>query len=170
MQVAWCRVGHQHSGPAWTIIYIQKSKQITGVQFHGFSQSKPTPVWPHPRNVYSLCNQETNFLPPPPLSLQLLTPLKGDHLTLQLEISLAHKNGTAYYTYIFVTDFFFKNFLFERSIHMRATGNHLFILLMHRTHCISILSVVYSAHSWWLHCLVSVPTADKSYSSPSTVW
>lgn len=110
MQVAWCRVGHQHSGPAWTIIYIQKSKQITGVQFHGFSQSKPTPVWPHPRNVYSLCNQETNFLPPPPLSLQLLTPLKGDHLTLQLEISLAHKNGTAYYTYIFVTGFFFKNF------------------------------------------------------------
>ena len=91
--------------------------------------------------------RNASLCPRPPLSLQLLTPLKGDHLTLQLEISLAHKNGTAYYTYIFVTGFFFKNALFERSIHMRATDDSLFILLMHRTHCVNILSLVYPAHS-----------------------
>lgn len=97
--------------------------------------------------------KKQTFAPSIPLS-PVTNSLKGDHLILQLEISFAFKNGTAYYRYIFLTGFFLKNVLFERSIHMRATSNSLFILLMPRTHCIIYYRwfTQYTADNC-LHCL-----------------
>lgn len=114
--VAWCWVGRSALSTSLNNnIHTKKSKS------QGFSSTNLHKVSPHLCDLtHAMCTafvtKKYNFCPPPlASSLQSLTPLKGHHLTLQLEISFAHKNGTTYYTWYFRDWLLFKNVLFERS-------------------------------------------------------